>query len=176
MPRVQFRTIAEKRPIREYIRSHVAKYEGGEPYYGYSVAIELSSSPKSHIKLKQNKDHISFTVIDRETGNIANELFYNWIYEDPEPYIQFHSELLDFYDWYCKACTNRLSGNNINGFVNYKNLSRLLMYYDLYKTFNVIFRERIFNNGLEGLKRPSELKDLIVNFNQYKCLFESTLF
>ena len=175
MPRMQFKTIAEKISISEYIRNHSMKYKGDEPYYGYSVAIELSSNPKSYVTLKQNKDHISFTVIDRATGNIVNELFYNWIYEDPEPYIQFHSELLDFYDWYCKACTIRLSSNNINDFINYKNLGRLLMYYDLYKTFNVIFRERIFDN-ITDLKTPNELKDLIINFSQYKKLYELSLF
>ena len=174
--RAQFKTIANI-SIREYIKKHVFKYlEKAQQksqipmqYYGYSVAIDFTNSPKGYVTLKQNKSHPSYTVINIETGEIANNIFYDWLYEDsPEPYLQYHNDLLDFYDWYCKACTDKLPC--IRKFVRYERLHDLLEFYELHDVFAMIFQD-FSSLDIMRAKKPSELKELILNFDQYKEMF-----
>ena len=177
--RAQFKTIA-KISIREYIKKHVlkylekAQYRSRIPmrYYGYSVAIDFTDSPKGYVTLNQDKYHPSYTVIDGETGEIANNVFYDWLYEDdPEPYLQYHTDLLDFYDWYCKACTDKLPC--IRKFTRYRHLYNLLEFYELNDVFETIFKRKSLD--IKQAKKPSELKELILNFDQYKEMFEISM-
>lgn len=143
--------------------------------YGFSIDMPLTTDPNSTIKLKREKSHLSFTVVDTENLLIVNSLIYHWIChkDHVQFYIKFHKDLLDFYNWYCKVVYEEKQ--YIRDFITYNDLDNMLHYYNLYKTYFTIFNQRLvtIKDPTKELQMPSKLRNVIERFDKYKKLFET---
>jgi len=165
--------------IEEYILQRIERlHETGKiksRLYGFSIDMPLTSNPNSVVKLKREKDHLSFTVVDIENRTIINDYIYHWVCNKNyvQFYTKFHKDLLDFYNWYCKAVYEEKQ--YIRDFVTYNNLDNMLHYYNLYKTYFTIFNQRIVavKDPTKELQMPSKLRNIIERFDKYKKLFEA---
>lgn len=165
--------------IEEYILQRIERlHETGKiksRLYGFSIDMPLTSNPNSVVKLKREEDHLSFTVVDVKNLLIVNSLIYHWVRNKNyvQFYTKFHKDLLDFYNWYCKAVYEEKQ--YIKDFINYSSIDNMLDFYNLHKTCFAIFNHRLvtFKDPTKELQMPSKLRNVIERFDKYKKLFEA---